>query len=148
MKKKFFVLLLLAISQVCLAQFKLSLENAVRVAYDRAEEQMVHTALDLLARDCQTVFSVSLQQDNKEGSIIVGTVGKSPLLNGYAGEVAVLKSKKQAFMLKVLPSGKLLIAGSDKHGTAYGIMELSRLIGVSPWECKGGETMRVKVRSV
>ena len=134
MKKKFFVLLLLAISQVCLAQFKLSLENAVRVAYDRAEEQMVHTALDLLARDCQTVFSVSLQQDNKEGSIIVGTVGKSPLLNGYAGEVAVLKSKKQAFMLKVLPSGKLLIAGSDKHGTAYGIMELSRLIGVSPWE--------------
>ena len=34
----------------------------------------------------------------------------------------------------VLPDGKLLVAGSDSHGTAYGIMELSRLIGVSPWE--------------
>ena len=28
----------------------------------------------------------------------------------------------------------MLVAGSDSHGTAYGIMELSRLIGVSPWE--------------
>ena len=36
--------------------------------------------------------------------------------------------------MQVLPDGKLLVAGSDSHGTAYGIMELSRLIGVSPWE--------------
>lgn len=31
-------------------------------------------------------------------------------------------------------SGKLVIVGSDSHGTAYGILELSRLMGVSPWE--------------
>lgn len=45
-----------------------------------------------------------------------------------------MPGKKQAFLLQVLPDGKLLVAGSDPHGTAYGIMELSRLIGVSPWE--------------
>ena len=45
-----------------------------------------------------------------------------------------MTGKKQAFLLQVLPDGKLLVAGSDSHGTAYGIMELSRLIGVSPWE--------------
>ena len=49
-------------------------------------------------------------------------------------DVSCLKDKRQAFLLAVLPDGKLLVAGSDAHGTAYGIMELSRLIGVSPWE--------------
>lgn len=66
--------------------------------------------------------------------MVVGTVGRSSLLKDYRKEVVVLKGKKQAFVLKVLPDGRLLIAGSDSHGTAYGIMELSRLIGVSPWE--------------
>ena len=36
--------------------------------------------------------------------------------------------------MAVSKKGKLIVAGSDMHGTAYGIMELSRLIGVSPWE--------------
>ena len=27
-----------------------------------------------------------------------------------------------------------MVAGSDKRGTAYGILELSRMLGVSPWE--------------
>ena len=40
--------------------------------------------------------------------------------------------KKQGFMLKVLKDGRLLVVGNDSHGTAYGLMELSRLIGVSP----------------
>ena len=51
-----------------------------------------------------------------------------------SADVSALAGKKQAFLLQVLPDGKLLVAGSDSHGTAYGIMELSRLIGVSPWE--------------
>ena len=92
------------------------------------------TALELLARDFQAVFSASLQQNQGHGNIVVGTAGRSSLLKDYMDEVVVLKDKKQAFVLKVLPDGKLLIAGSDSHGTAYGIMELSRLIGVSPWE--------------
>ena len=45
-----------------------------------------------------------------------------------------MKGKKQAFLLAVSKKGKFIVAGSDVHGTAYGIMELSRLIGVSPWE--------------
>lgn len=49
-------------------------------------------------------------------------------------DLSTLNNKKEAFLLTVLLDGRLLIAGSDSHGTAYGIMELSRLIGVSPWE--------------
>ena len=43
-------------------------------------------------------------------------------------DISDLKSKNQAFLISVLPGGRLLVAGSDSHGTAYGIMELSRLI--------------------
>ena len=39
---------------------------------------------------------------------------------------------KEAFYL-ALDGGKMLIVGSDARGTAYGILELSRLAGVSPW---------------
>lgn len=134
MKKEILSLLLFTMSQVCWAQFSLFSGKPIFVACDKGEEQVVATAMDLLARDCQSVFSTSLQWNSKKGNIVVGTVGKSSLLKGYPGEVATLKGKKQAFLLKVLPDGKLLIAGSDQHGTAYGILELSRLIGVSPWE--------------
>ena len=34
-------------------------------------------------------------------------------------------------MLAVSEDGKLVVAGSDSHGTAYGILEISRLLGVS-----------------
>lgn len=134
MKKVFLSLLLLAASQVGRAQFSLSSNQPVTVACDPSEEKVVITALELLARDCQAVFSASLQQNQGHGNIVVGTAGRSSLLKDYMDEVVVLKDKKQAFVLEVLPDGKLLIAGSDSHGTAYGIMELSRLIGVSPWE--------------
>lgn len=30
--------------------------------------------------------------------------------------------------------GKIIVVGSDARGTAYGIMELSRLAGISPWK--------------
>ena len=90
--------------------------------------------MKLFIRDYQSVFSASAAVDARQGNIIVGTVGKSPLLKAVSADVSALTGKKQAFLLQVLPDGKLLVAGSDSHGTAYGIMELSRLIGVSPWE--------------
>ena len=94
----------------------------------------MQTALKLFMRDYQSVFSASAAVDARQGNIIVGTVGKSPLLKAVSADVSALTGKKQVFLLQVLPDGKLLVAGSDSHGTAYGIMELSRLIGVSPWE--------------
>lgn len=94
----------------------------------------MQTALKLFMRDYQSVFSASAAVDARQGNIIVGTVGKSLLLKAVSADVSALAGKKQAFLLQVLPDGKLLVAGSDSHGTAYGIMELSRLIGVSPWE--------------
>ena len=134
MKKVFLSLFLFLITQLCWAQFNLPSGKPVKVSCDNAEEKVVHTALDLLSRDCKAVLSASLLVDNEQGDIIIGTVGKSPLIAKTGADVSVLNGKKQAFLLSVLPDGKLLVAGSDQHGTAYGIMELSRLLGVSPWE--------------
>ncbi len=41
-------------------------------------------------------------------------------------------TKKEAFYMGTR-KGKLIVVGSDARGTAYAIMELSRLAGVSPW---------------
>lgn len=134
MKKGFIGLVFLWVTQICCAQFSLRSDQPIKLACDNAEEKVVQTALKLFIRDYQSVFSASAAVDIRQGNIIVGTVGKSPLLKAVSADVSALTGKKQAFLLQVLPDGKLLVAGSDSHGTAYGIMELSRLIGVSPWE--------------
>lgn len=134
MKKGFIGLVFLWVTQICCAQFSLRSDQPIKLACDNAEEKVVQTALKLFIRDYQSVFSASAAVDARQGNIIVGTVGKSPLLKAVSADVSALTGKKQAFLLQVLPDGKLLVAGSDSHGTAYGIMELSRLIGVSPWE--------------
>ena len=134
MKKGFIGLVFLWVTQICSAQFSLRSDQPIKLACDNAEEKVVQTALKLFIRDYQSVFSASAAVDARQGNIIVGTVGKSPLLKAVSADVSALAGKKQAFLLQVLPDGKLLVVGSDSHGTAYGIMELSRLIGVSPWE--------------
>ena len=134
MKKGFIGLVFLWVTQICCAQFSLRSDQPIKLACDNAEEKVVQTALKLFMRDYQSVFSASAAVDARQGNIIVGTVGKSLLLKAVSADVSALAGKKQAFLLQVLPDGKLLVAGSDSHGTAYGIMELSRLIGVSPWE--------------
>ena len=134
MQTGFIGLVFLWVTQICCAQFSLRSDQPIKLACDNAEEKVVQTALKLFIRDYQSVFSASAAVDARQGNIIVGTVCKSPLLKAVSADVSALTGKKQAFLLQVLPDGKLLVAGSDSHGTAYGIMELSRLIGVSPWE--------------
>jgi hypothetical protein len=83
----------------------------------------------------QTGFSSS--------SIIVGTIGKSPtidkLVKARKIDVSGIKGKWESFLIQVvqkpLPgvASALVIAGSDKRGTIYGIYDLSEQMGVSPW---------------
>jgi hypothetical protein len=75
--------------------------------------------------------------------VIVGTVGKSPtideLIRSGKVDAAAISGKWESFFIQTvanpLPgvSSALIIAGSDKRGTIYGIYDLSEQIGVSPW---------------
>ena len=44
----------------------------------------------------------------------------------------LLKGKREKFIITLI-DGQLVIAGSDRRGTIYGIYELSQQMGVSPW---------------
>ena len=67
-------------------------------------------------------------------SILIGTVGVNKQINQWVkqGVLRDLKGKTEKYIIKTI-DGQLVIAGSDKRGTVYGIYELSRQIGVSPW---------------
>lgn len=108
--------------------------GTVGIACSGSEAPVVRTSLELLCRDLQTVLSATTNVDANTGNIIIGTAGQSQLIEQTGIDVAALKGKKQAFLLTVSQDGKLVVAGSDSHGTAYGILEISRLLGVSPWE--------------
>lgn len=114
--------------------FVLQSGQPVAIACSGSEAPVVRTSLDLLFRDLQTVLSATAHIDTNTGNIIVGTIGQSKLIEQAGIDISALKNKKQAFLLTVSEDGKLVVAGSDSHGTAYGILEISRLLGVSPWE--------------
>jgi hypothetical protein len=75
--------------------------------------------------------------------VLVGTIGKSPLIDGLIRQnklnVAGIAGKWETYLLQVVKNplpgvtSALVIAGSDKRGTIYGIYGLSAQIGVSPW---------------
>ena len=76
-------------------------------------------------------------------AILVGTIGRSTLINQLVRErkldVAGIAGKWEASLIQVviqpLPGveSALVIAGSDKRGTIYGVYDLSEQMGVSPW---------------
>lgn len=113
--------------------FVLTSNRVVSVKLSQSENSIVKTALSILEKDLYSVLSSSLVIGDDE-DIIIGTLGKNKSIENIGVDLSSLNEKKQAFVMAVVPDGRLLIAGSDSHGTAYGIMELSRLLGVSPWE--------------
>ena len=70
------------------------------------------------------------------GLIIVGTIGKSKLIDKLIKQkkldVRKVKGQWESYLIDVV-DGNLVIAGSDKRGTIYGIYDISERIGVSPW---------------
>ncbi len=71
-----------------------------------------------------------------QGSIVAGTLGKSRLIDkmvkAHKIDVRKLRGQWESYLIDVV-DGNLVIIGSDKRGTIFGIYELSREMGVSPW---------------
>lgn len=75
--------------------------------------------------------------------VLVGTLGKSPLIDRLVQtkklDVTGVVGKWETFMTQIVDQPipgvdrALVIAGSDKRGTIYGLYDLSAQIGVSPW---------------
>ena len=72
----------------------------------------------------------------EKGSVVVGTIGKSKLIDGLIADkkidVSKIKGQWESFLIQTV-DGSLVVAGSDKRGTIFGIYDISEKIGVSPW---------------
>ncbi|MBU9722354.1 MULTISPECIES: glycosyl hydrolase 115 family protein [Bacillaceae] len=75
-------------------------------------------------------------------AVLYGTVGQSPILQELDEkkliDLSEIKGKREVFLFQVVESPfegveqALVIAGSDKRGTIYGLFHLSELLNVSP----------------
>ncbi|MBN2532713.1 MAG: glycosyl hydrolase 115 family protein [Spirochaetales bacterium] len=75
--------------------------------------------------------------------VIAGMLGKSPLVDRLEQEKKIdtgdIAGRRETFLLQAVEKPfpgvdmALIIAGSDKRGTIYGIYDLAACIGVSPW---------------
>jgi len=113
---------------------------------DDADYRVVHLAADLLAGDVSRVTGRHslVGRKNAHDVIVAGTLGHSPLIARLAAagklrDLDAIRGKWEATLTQVVdnpvPGVKraLVIVGSDRRGTAYGLTQLSEKIGVSPW---------------
>jgi hypothetical protein len=120
---------------------------ATPIRYDVTDFKGVIRAIGDLQNDINSVTGIKpvlLTNNAVEGyEIVIGTLGNSKLIDNLAksGKLSTkdLKGKWESFVITTIDDSKkagqkiLAIAGSDKRGTIYGIYELSRQLGVSPW---------------
>lgn len=123
--------------------FKLTASLPLTIAYDASvEAAATNNALQLLLGDMEAVLSVKPQViTDLQADMLIGTLGKSAVIQKLIDDrllsVSEIEGKGDAFILSVVNVNKkptLVVVGSDRRGTAYGLLEISRLMGVSPWE--------------
>lgn len=118
------VLFILMLSSVINAssQFRILRGSNVTVGYaSDYSTGVVMSALEILTGDMHNVLGVNLKMEDNNPDISVSI---------DADRIR----QREGFEIRVTPDKKLSITGHDKHGAAYGIMEISRMMGVSPWE--------------
>lgn len=109
--------------------------GVVRVAGDlQADVERVTGVRPVVAKD---------QIPRRDDVVIVGTIGKSPLIDGLIGagklDVSGIAGKWETSLEQVvrdpMPGVRraFVIAGSDQRGTIFGVYDVSKEIGVSPW---------------
>ena len=122
--------------------------GAVDIYVDAADFTAVVRAVGDLRADVQRVSGAAPVIKNSttglsSTAIMVGTLGKSPAIDALAAagklDTAGVTGKWESAVIQAVANPvagvtrALVIAGSDRRGTVYGIYEVSQRIGVSPW---------------
>ena len=108
--------------------------SGATVGFDSREATCVQRAVSSLQADMERVTGQQLTANSQQPTILIGTVGSNRQIDEWVkrGELRELKGKCEKYIIKTIGQ-QLVIAGSDKRGTVFGIYELSQQIGVSPW---------------
>ncbi|MFI5585346.1 glycosyl hydrolase 115 family protein [Amycolatopsis sp. NPDC051758] len=115
--------------------------KAATIVVSSGDQPGVRRVVGDLAADVERVTGirpvVSVDVVPRQGPVVlVGTLGHSPLVDGLvaAGKLDVtgIAGKWETSLSQVV-DGRLVLTGSDQRGVIYGVYEVSRRIGVSPW---------------
>jgi hypothetical protein len=108
--------------------------KTMTVCLSQQEHSCVQLAAQNLLVDFEKVTGQKASFSDGAAEVLVGTVGCNPQIDQWVkqGVLSGLKGKTEKYLIKTIGS-QLVIAGSDKRGTVYGIYELSKQMGVSPW---------------
>jgi hypothetical protein len=123
-------------------------KQCAKLYVDAADYAGVRRAANDLQTDIKRVSDCTVPMAH-EGDhlgprvIMVGTLGKSSVIDRLVRDGKIdtgrIAGEWEAFSIQTvanpLPgiSAALVIVGSDKRGTIYGVYDLSEQIGVSPW---------------
>ena len=119
------------------------------ICTDASDYKVVNIAAQMLADDVERVTTTrstivsatSLKKLHHGATVIVGTIGHSRIIDELvrqkAIDVSAIKGKWESYIITTINHPRqgliLVIAGSDRRGTAFGLTSLSEAIGVSPW---------------
>ena len=113
-------------------------KGVIRAARDLGDDVRKVTGVSSQV-ELQTSIAIGLlphERKNLDASILVGTIGKSRIIDQLVRQkklnVEQVRGQWESYLIDVV-DGNLVIAGSDKRGTIYGIYDISERIGVSPW---------------
>ncbi len=121
--------------------------SSAKIIYDAGDDLLVQKVAQLFQGDVEKVTGKKLHIDTTVKAavtaILIGNIQHSRLLQHLISQkkldVSQIKNKWEAYQVMIIKSPfagvaqALVIAGSDRRGTAYGVLELSKQMGVSPW---------------
>jgi len=128
--------------------FVLVKENADAILADTNDWPGVLIAANNLKMDIarvtgKTPIVTGGLESGQKNIVIIGTIGKSEFIDELIRQkkigVSEIAGQWESFQIQAVPEpfpgveNALVICGSDKRGTIYGIYDLSGQIGVSPW---------------
>jgi hypothetical protein len=123
-------------------------KNVTPLCLEAGADRAVQRAANDLADDFARVTGVKPVIENQASpdhklQILVGTLGQSKLIDQLSAQgkldTAGITGQWESYILQIVKSplpnidAALVIAGSDRRGTIFGIYQLSEIIGVSPW---------------
>lgn len=149
-----YLLFLLAFQFVAAQETNVSSFSVVKdkvtatILIDKNDAKVVSIAANMLASDVFDITNKKLlvtQKKSIKGNVIIaGTIGKNSLIDKMISKGALnvdkINGQWERYIIQVIEHPQngmdkiLVVVGSDRRGTAYGILELSRMMGVSPWE--------------
>lgn len=116
--------------------------------YDAKDFEVVKTTAGLFANDVKEVSGQLLgvattKEAPQKNCIIIGTLGHNEWIDQMIAkkklDVEPLKNRWESYLVQLVRNPlpgvdkALVIVGSDRRGAAYGLLSVSRTIGVSPW---------------